>query len=103
MKFFICGTFFVSYCKCYFSVVPKCVTRSDEKSYKKLCVIVRGGKMINSSRRTWITIYKTLKGEPEHVFLSVILHGPLMDTQKLTCFLFHCFIPCPFRAEILFF
>lgn len=88
--------------RCHFSIVPKCV-RSGEKSYKKQCVIVRGGKMINCSRRTWITIYKTLKGEPEHVFLSVILHDPLMDTQKLTCFLFHCFIPCPFRTENLFF
>lgn len=49
-----------------------------------------GGKVVNSERRTWVTIYITLKWDPDHVFLSVRLHDQLMDTQKLTGFLFHC-------------
>lgn len=43
-----------------------------------------------------MTIYITLKWDPEHVFLSVRLHGQLMDKQKPTCFLFHCTISCLF-------
>lgn len=54
--------------------------------------------MVNWERRTWSTIYITLKWDPEHVFLSVRLRGQLMDKQKPTCFLFHCPVSCLFRA-----
>lgn len=54
--------------------------------------------MVNSERRTWATIYITLKWDPEHVFLSVRLHDQLMNTQELTGFLFHCSISCLLRA-----
>lgn len=54
--------------------------------------------MVNWERRTWSTIYITLKWDPEHVFLSVRLHGQLMDKQKPTCFLFHCPVSCLFQA-----
>lgn len=45
-----------------------------------------------------MTIYITLKWDPEHVFLSVRLHGQLMDQQKPTCFLFHCTVSCLFQT-----
>lgn len=62
------------------------------------CLCVEGGKGVNWERRTWVTIYIMLKWDPEHVFLSVRLHGQLMDKQKPTCFLFHCTISCLFEA-----
>lgn len=49
-----------------------------------------GGKVVNRERRTWVTIYITLKWDPEHVFPSVRPHDQLMDSQKPTCFLLHC-------------
>lgn len=59
-------------------------------------VCVSEGKAVNSERRTWVTIYITVKWDPEHVFLSVRVHDQLMDTQKLTCF--HCAISCLFQT-----
>lgn len=58
----------------------KCVT-SSEKSCMIKYVRVRGGEVVNSERRTWVTIYITMKWDPEHVFLSVKLHDQLMDTE----------------------
>lgn len=63
--------------------------------------------MVNWERRTWATIYITLKWDPKHVFPSVRQHDQLMVSQWPTCFLWRCsvsfFSGLRFISEPLYF